>query len=818
LADRLDMGNCGPKARSYLAPDAQGEAPPSAQSFNQIFFNRAGDGVRKAAASVNTTLGLASSWRWIAAVALVLAAQAVAAAVLGPGSKLTAFSYILLFLLIIVATCAFAYNSFVGRDGSRSFWGLLALGMAVWALDQWLWIYYQFRFHTGMPNRSIGDPALFLHIVPLMAALATRPHLMPSTRRFHQTTFSFLLLLFFWVFLYAYFVFPYQFLFPDPGVYCLRYNSLYFCESIAFISLAGILIHRSALPWKSLYAHLLGAAGLYALTSEWVNNAINNGATHPYYPGCFYDLGFTAAACWFILVAIQGRNLSASCQRPAAFNTRLARYAAVSAILGAVMVPLLGIWTLYNVKTPLPFQKAQLLIILIFASIFAPLVFLQMYVANLDLHKEISVRHKAEDELREATAAAQAANRAKAEFLANMSHEIRTPMNGILGMTELALESQLTAEQRECLQMTKSSAESLLTIINDILDFSKVDAGKLEMESVDFDLKDTLVQIAKTFAQRAAAKDLHLVCVIRPDVAEFVTGDPTRLRQIIVNLLSNALKFTDQGKIVLRVESEPSASALGLLHFSVQDTGIGIAREKQELIFKAFEQADGSTTRKFGGTGLGLTISGRLVQLMGGTIWVESQVGVGSTFHFTVCFGKARKPRPSPPLDAPAAISNPAEAILLTPRPLRAERSALRILLAEDNLVNQRLAVRLLEKRGHRVALAATGRQALAALAHDRFDLVLMDVQMPEMDGLETTAAIREEEKKSGFHLPIIAMTAHSMRGDRERCLVAGMDGYVAKPVTSGELFAAIEEITLRLKPCPPPPPESSAGHSECTK
>lgn len=812
------MGSCGPNPRHNPTPGSQAEAPLPAQSVNQMLLHQVADGVRKAATTLTTMFDLAGSWRWIVAVALVLATEAVAAAVLGPGTTLTAFAYITLFLVIIAAGSAFGVNAFKRRDGSRSFWALLALGMGVWALDQWLWIYYQFRFHAGMPNESIGDPSLFLHIVPLMAALATRPHVIRSTRRLHQTTFSFLLLLFCWVFLYAYFVLPYQFLFPDPGVYYLRYNLLYFCESVAFISLAGILILRSEPPWKSLYAHLLGASALYALTSEWVNNALNNGKPYAYYPGCVYDLGFTAAACWFFLAAVQGRKLSTSCQHPVVFNIRLSRYAAVSAILGAVMVPLLGIWTLYSVKIPLPFQKVQLLIILIFACIFAPLIFLQMYVTNTDLHHEISVRLRAEAGLREATAAAEAANRAKAEFLANMSHEIRTPMNGILGMTELALESELTPEQRECLDMTKSSAESLLSIINDILDFSKVDAGKLAMESIEFNLKDTLVQIAKTFAHRAAANGLHLVCVIRPDVAEFVTGDPTRLRQIIVNLLSNALKFTDQGNIVLRVEPEPATSAVGLLHFSVQDTGIGIPREKQQLIFKAFEQADGSTTRKFGGTGLGLTISARLVQLMGGTIWVESQVGMGSTFHFTVAFGKAQNTRPSPAGEAAAAISNPAEALLLTHHPLRAERPALHILLAEDNLVNQRLALRLLEKRGHRVALAATGREALAALAHDNFDIVLMDVQMPEMDGLEATVAVREQERKSGFHLPIIAMTAHSMRGDRERCLSAGMDGYVAKPITSGELFAAIEEVTSRLKISSPPPYELTSGHDECAK
>jgi PAS domain S-box-containing protein len=404
--------------------------------------------------------------------------------------------------------------------------------------------------------------------------------------------------------------------------------------------------------------------------------------------------------------------------------------------------------------------------------------------------RDISDKIRRERELIEARDQAARASEAKSAFLAAMSHEIRTPMNGILGMTELALDTALAPLQREYIEAAHHSAESLLAILNDILDFSKIEAGRMELESTRFDLRELLRDAVRILLPRAAGQGLDLVLDIHPDLPDRVEGDPVRLRQILLNLLSNAVKFTQHGRVVLNAGFEPAASGEEIgLTFCVRDTGIGIAPHHMDTIFDSFTQADYSITRRFGGTGLGLAISRRLVEAMNGRIWVESELGRGSAFHFTARLRVSK--------EGPGKIAE-ADAEIDTGAGIPSSMAGLRILVAEDNPVNQKIAAIMLGRAGHLCISAKDGRETLEVWENGGIDLILMDVNMPEMDGVEATRFIRRREQDFGAHVPIVALTANAMVQDRQTYLDAGMDGYLSKPFRFDELLAVMQSVLRR--------------------
>ena len=400
---------------------------------------------------------------------------------------------------------------------------------------------------------------------------------------------------------------------------------------------------------------------------------------------------------------------------------------------------------------------------------------------NLKLEKEIAERRLAEE-------AAQEANRAKSEFLANMSHEIRTPITGVLGMIDLLLSGELTLRQGEYLEMARSSADSLLSLLNDILDFSKIEAGRLDVSPAPFSIRQSLTDTVQLFDVRMREKGLDLIVDVEPTLPDVLVGDPQRLRQVIVNLVGNACKFTEKGQVSVRAELESKTGSDVVVRFQVIDTGIGIPVEKHDLIFDPFRQLDGSMTRRHGGTGLGLSISARLVQLMGGRIWLTSEVGKGSTFSFTVRLAVAYGPQTQLEPSGRALASAFARE--------DSKKRRLRILLAEDNVVNQKVVAELVRREGHDIVVVANGGDAMAAVTQGAFDLVLMDVQMPVVNGFEATAGIRQAEKDTTRRTPIIALTANAMKGDQQKCIDAGMDDYLSKPINFASLRAALEKWT----------------------
>lgn len=408
----------------------------------------------------------------------------------------------------------------------------------------------------------------------------------------------------------------------------------------------------------------------------------------------------------------------------------------------------------------------------------------------IGIMSDITEKKKFHQELLHAKNSAEEANNAKSLFLANMSHEVRTPMNTIMGMIDLTLDTQLNEDQKDNLLTVKNAADILLTLLNDILDLSRVEAGKIQLEKIELNLRDILKSVCKSMGILAKNKGLKLVGSVEEDVPELVVGDPTRIRQVVINLINNAVKFTFKGAVTVNIKVQKISGDECEVMFSVRDEGVGIPQDKQATIFEVFTQADASTTRRFGGTGLGLAISRKLVEMMGGHIGVESKEFKGSTFFFVLPFKIVRKE------DIPQALK--AESIedqllaQLHKAPKR-DLTHLSILLAEDNIVNQKMTMRMLEKKGWKVTAADNGQQVLDYLKKETFDLILMDALMPVLDGYETTKLIRENEKKTGLHIPIVALTARAMSGDRDKCIEIGMDSYVAKPIDRQKLYEAIE-------------------------